>query len=186
MAVTSKLQLFRVHDERSSISSVASTVTSSFTCDPLIKWLRPHAAPWATDQLNTNKWQRRRIQTAIAKGVVLRSPPVSKLRQSDPVRAAVPGEGTTDKSGALTGVDDVGESSKDTGAAVILYPPPGRLQWTVKRFILMCKLRLLDIFNPVTECGTDAQVGVPEDNYSNLVYANKDSRSETGDNDKSP
>jgi hypothetical protein len=58
-----------------------------------------------------------------------------------------------------TAGDDRGESDHNAaGVAVLLFPPASRRNWTVRGILLTIKLWVLDIFDPVPEEGTNAQV----------------------------
>ncbi|KAL2808278.1 GNAT family N-acetyltransferase [Aspergillus granulosus] len=154
MNVNSKLPLCRVYDEPESVSAVANTITLSFAQDPLIKWLRPLAPTWARDQFATYKWQYRRIQSMIAQGIVLQSVPALK----DHWQLFLPeGSKSNDIATPLsdTITSECGGADHDAGVGLLLLPPPRRLNWTLSRLILTCKLWLLDIFDPVPEEGTN-------------------------------
>ncbi|KAL4864265.1 hypothetical protein BDV12DRAFT_189076 [Aspergillus spectabilis] len=147
MDIKSKLPLFRVYEEAKSITAVANTITLSFAQDPLIKWLRPLAPQWTRYQPETYRWQNRRVQRVIGQGIVLQSIPTTQIHRLLPRKDA--------KSKGGDGPGEGEAVSDDAGAVVLLLPPPGYLNWTLEGFLLSCKLRLLDIFRPVSEEGTN-------------------------------
>lgn len=106
--------------------------------DPVISWLRPLANPWSVTDPNTTKWQYRRVQRAVADGIVLRSLAVREIRQK------------------LHKDGDVYEH--DAGAVALLYPPRGRVRWALGRMLLSWKLWFLDMVRPVYEKGGNEQV----------------------------
>lgn len=133
-----------------SIAEVARTITISFSRDPLIQWLRPTAAPWAGDQPDTQRWQERRIRRAVLEGMVFKSACVGNLAQLFPPKRLSSKQ-------AIVG-DDLTSGEADAGAAVLLFPPSRRLEWTPKRILMALKLWLLDKFSPVSDHGTDEKV----------------------------
>ncbi|GKZ26510.1 hypothetical protein AbraIFM66951_002591 [Aspergillus brasiliensis] len=159
MATNQTLRLFRVYDERSSISAVANTITASFAQDPLITWLRPRVPPWRKDNIETYKWQYRRVQRAVADGIVLQSAPNNQILQSfspissescrveADVKGSVPEESRSED----------GDDDMDAGVVALLFPPQRHQKWTFARFVLQCKLLFLDTFCARRESGTNTQ-----------------------------
>ncbi|KAJ0415428.1 hypothetical protein BJY00DRAFT_327055 [Aspergillus carlsbadensis] len=158
MNVASDVRLCRVDDDPKSISAVANTITLAFANDPLIKWLRPLAPVWTSDQADTYRWQYRRVRRAIAEGIVLQSESVPEEYQ----QSLLPTGSRSNSTAALgshTSGDDRGLSNGDRDAetAVLLFPPKSRRKWTLSRRVLIVKLWLLDMFDPVAEKGTSPQ-----------------------------
>ncbi|KAE8382453.1 putative GNAT family N-acetyltransferase [Aspergillus bertholletiae] len=149
MASKYPVSLFEVQDDPSSVSAVAHTITLSFVSDPLIRWLRPNAAPWSSEQSSTRKWQYRRVQQAILEGVVLRSRPASQLAQELAVSRQRLGLPTSTRE-----IDDRNGGS-EAGAVALLFPPKRRETWALSRMVLAAKLWLLSWFDPVSDNGAD-------------------------------
>ncbi|PIG89344.1 GNAT family N-acetyltransferase [Aspergillus arachidicola] len=148
MANQSFLSLFETQDDPSSISAVAQTITLSFVGDPLIRWLRPSAAPWSTQQHETTKWQYRRVQQAILEGIVLRSTPATQLAQEFPTRS---------QQDPLTSVTEINDDKEwpGAGAVALLFPPKSRQTWTLNKMVLAVKLWFLSWFDRVSDNGAD-------------------------------
>jgi hypothetical protein len=49
-------------------------------------------------------------------------------------------------------------SSQDAGAAVFLFPPPGRTSWSLPRLLLACKLWFLERLAPAYDSGVREKV----------------------------
>ncbi|PYI10912.1 hypothetical protein BO78DRAFT_403485 [Aspergillus sclerotiicarbonarius CBS 121057] len=159
MAASQTLPLFRVYDERQSIRAVANTITISFAQDPLISWLRPRFPPWTRNNTETFKWQYRRVQRAIADGIVLQSGPTAHLDRFFPSRSLKRCHTEPEVLGSVIEArrSEGEDEDEDAGAVVILFPPREHRKWTLARIFLLCKLSLLDIFRSVCERGTNAQ-----------------------------
>lgn len=136
----------------SSISAVAQTITLSFVGDPLIRWLRPSAAPLSTQQHETTKWQYRRVQQAILEGIVLRSTPVTQLAQEFPTRSQ--------QKDPLTSIIEIndGKEGPEAGTVALLFPPKNRQTWTLSKMVLAVKLWFLSWFDRVSDHGADEKV----------------------------
>ncbi|OGM45339.1 GNAT family N-acetyltransferase [Aspergillus bombycis] len=133
----------------SSVSAVAQTITLSFVGDPLIRWLRPSAAPWSTQQHETNKWQYRRVQQAILEGIVLRSTSPLQLAEGFPTRSQQKDPPTS--IGEING----GNNGSGAGTVALLFPPKNRQTWTWKKITLAVKLWFLSWLDPVSDNGAD-------------------------------
>ncbi|GLA13326.1 hypothetical protein AnigIFM62618_010314 [Aspergillus niger] len=159
MAANQTLRLFRVHDERNSICAVANTITTSFAQDPLITWLRPRVPPWTKDNTETFKWQYRRVQRAVAGGIVLQSGPSYQIGRLLPPRPSESCRVEADVKGSVveeSRSEDGGEEM-DAGVVALLFPPRGAQEWSFSRFMLECKLLFLDTFCARRESGTNIQ-----------------------------
>ncbi|KAL3496403.1 GNAT family N-acetyltransferase [Aspergillus germanicus] len=156
MNADAKVELCRVRDDARAISAVANTITISFANDPLIEWLRPRAPAWSIDQPDTFKWQYRRIQRTMVQGIALQSAPAL---QKDQDHNGFRGSGLSDVSTPLlrAAIAQDTKPLEDAGAAVLLFPPPGRHRWTLRRLLLRLKLWCLDIFDPISEEGANTQ-----------------------------
>ena len=135
-----------------SISAVAQTITISFVGDPLIRWLRPRAAPWSTQQHETNKWQYRRVQQALLEGIVLRSTPATQLAQDIPT-----GGQQKNIPASICGMNDRDEGPA-AGTVAFLFPPKSRQRWTLGKLVLAVKLWFLSWLDPVSDNGADEKV----------------------------
>ncbi|BCS27820.1 GNAT family N-acetyltransferase [Aspergillus puulaauensis] len=133
MATEHQLPLFRVYDDPESLRAVANTIIFSFAQDPLIQWLRPLADLWSVTDPNTSKWQYRRVQRAVADGIVVRSAAVGEIYKNG----------------------DVYEH--DAGAVALFFPPRGRVRGTLGRMLLSWKLWFLGIVSPIHEKGGNEQ-----------------------------
>ncbi|RAL07397.1 GNAT family N-acetyltransferase [Aspergillus homomorphus CBS 101889] len=149
MASASRLELFRVHDDLRSISAVAHTVSLSFSNDPLIRWLRPAAAPWVRKQTDTFNWQYRRVQRFISEGIVFRSAPAPQVARLFPPK----GMSLRDQALAKEATDL--HEEEDAGVAIMLHPPQSQSKWTLSRLLLAAKVWLLDFIIPVTDNGAN-------------------------------
>ncbi|KAL4988796.1 hypothetical protein BDW68DRAFT_186866 [Aspergillus falconensis] len=158
MTTGQRLPLFRVYDEPRSIRAVANTITTSFAHDPLITWLRPRVPPWTRIETETFKWQYRRVQQAVAEGIVLKSGPPAEMDRLFPARTAASGDAEPKVPGSVVeeGRSENEDGDEDAGVVVLLFPQRHQ-KWTFERLLLLCKLRLLDIFRPVHEKGTKQQ-----------------------------
>ncbi|KAL6230958.1 hypothetical protein BDW75DRAFT_234007 [Aspergillus navahoensis] len=161
MTTGQRLPLFRVHDEPRSIRAVANTLTTSFAHDPLITWLRPRVPPWTTIQTETFKWQYRRVQRAVAEGIILKSGPTAQIDGLFPARTAESSDTEPKVQGSVVdksrSENEDRAEDEDAGVVVLLFPPLKRQKWTLERLLLLCKLRVLDTFRPVHEKGTKQQ-----------------------------
>ena len=133
------------------ISAVAQTISLSFSHDPLIRWLRPHAPPWTRFQTDTYRWQYRRVQRAILDGMVFRSLSVTQLGDVVPLR-------DQKSKNSETISEHITDEGTDAGAAVLLVPPKKRLRWTMTRILYALKLWILDTLSPVPDNGGDKKV----------------------------
>ncbi|KAH8435269.1 GNAT family N-acetyltransferase [Aspergillus melleus] len=140
--------LFPVQAGSRQISAVAQTISLSFSHDPLIRWLRPHAPPWTRFQPDTYRWQYRRVQRAILDGIVFRSLSVTQLAELVPLRDQKPKQPETVS-------EHITEEGTDAGAAVLLVPPKELLHWTTTRVLYAIKLWILDTLSPVPDNGGD-------------------------------
>ncbi|RAK95301.1 GNAT family N-acetyltransferase [Aspergillus ibericus CBS 121593] len=159
MAAGQILPLFRVRDERESVRAVANTITISFAQDPLIKWLRPRVPLWTRNNKGTFKWQYRRVQRAIADGIVLQSGPAAHIDRLFPSGSSESCHTEPEMLGSVAAQsssknDDGGE---DAGVVVMLFPPAGHKRWTLERLFLLCKLSLLEVFRSVCDRGTNSE-----------------------------
>lgn len=109
----------------------------------MIYWLRPLADPWSVIDPNTSKWQYRRVQRAVAEGIVLRGATVSEI-----------GQGFEKDGEAYEGLN----VEQDAGAVALLFPPRGRCRWSLGSILLLWKLWFLDILRPVYERGANEKV----------------------------
>ncbi|KAI9040532.1 GNAT family N-acetyltransferase [Aspergillus affinis] len=137
-----------VHADSRDISAVAQTISLSFSRDPLIRWLRPHAPPWTRFQPDTYRWQYRRVQRAIVDGMVFRSLSVTHLAELVPLR-----DQKSKQSEIVS--EHITDEGTDAEAAVLLVPPKKRLRWTVTRVLYAIKLWILDKLSPVPDNGGD-------------------------------
>jgi hypothetical protein len=157
------------HRTESSIPAIARTVHHAFSSDPLIRWLRPNATPWAQQRTGTGSWQYRRIQRIMAWGEVFRSDDVGQMADKYPQR--VRSKASTGTPAAyvtalpemepkISMEEDGGlnSSRQDAGAVVFLFPPPGRASWSLSRIWLACKLWFLDRLAPAHDSGVREKV----------------------------
>ncbi|KAJ5338231.1 hypothetical protein N7452_004959 [Penicillium brevicompactum] len=167
-----KVDLFPVR-EKHYIPAVARTIHKSFSSDPLIRWLRPNAVPWAHQNTSTWNWQYRRIQHIMSKGEVFRSMGVEQMAVPYPQKglSQEPAIATSDRvnlsdqklPASLCGEDN-SNFDDDAGAVVFLFPPPGRITWSIPRICLACKLWLLDWLKPAHDSGAREKTRYPSDN----------------------
>ncbi|PYI21440.1 GNAT family N-acetyltransferase [Aspergillus japonicus CBS 114.51] len=139
--------LFRI--DLRSVSAVAHTISLSFSNDPLIRWLRPAAAPWMRQHTSTFNWQYRRVQRSISEGFVFQSAPVHQIAHLFP-----PNRGASDSSAFIKKIPDC-HDEMDAGVAIMLYPPSRQSRWTIERLILTVKVWFLDLVSPVTDDGAN-------------------------------
>jgi len=137
-----------------SISAAARTINQSFAADPLIRWLRPHAAPWGENDAQSMRWQRRRVTRALAEGSVIGlwgSRPVSSAQAQS---MTAPIKNSHQKSTV--------PSLDDSYAAVAIFEFPAR-SWREKisRLISSLWVWLLDFAYPVPDPGSDENVYIP-------------------------
>ncbi|KAB8264782.1 putative GNAT family N-acetyltransferase [Aspergillus pseudonomiae] len=137
------------HLDPPSVSAVAQTITLSFVGDPLIRWLRPSAAPWSTQEHETNKWQYRRVQQAILEGIVLRSTSAPQLAQEFPACSQQKGLP------ASLGEINSGHDGPDAGTVALLFPPKNQQTWKWNKIALAVKLWFLSWLDPVSDNGAD-------------------------------
>ncbi|RAH47198.1 GNAT family N-acetyltransferase [Aspergillus brunneoviolaceus CBS 621.78] len=147
MASTPRLDFFRVHDDLRSVSAVAHTISLSFSNDPLIRWLRPAAAPWMRQHTSTFNWQYRRVQRFISEGLVFQSAPVHQIAHLFPSNRQV-----SQNSAVIQKIPN-SRDEKDAGVAIMLYPPSRQIKWTIGRLLLIAKVWFLDLISPVTDNG---------------------------------
>ncbi|KAK4862523.1 hypothetical protein LT330_002656 [Penicillium expansum] len=151
-----KVDLFPVHKEYL-IPAIARTVHLAFSSDPLIRWLRPNAAPWAEQDTGRWSWQYRRIQRIMLGGEVFKSADVREMAKDYPTngRDQLSTETPVSPDAALSKKDP--ETSlhedDDAGAVVFLFPPSGRKPWSLSRIWLACKLWLLNCLAPAHDSG---------------------------------
>lgn len=156
---------FLTRIDQKSIAAAANTINRSFSCDPLIQWLRPNGLAWECLDAQTCKWQRRRIQQALCQGIVLQSACVQDIREKMAVlsKANPPQLKTPAVDAAALDITN-GERKKevpeclDSGAVIILFPPMKHIKWSFSRLMLACKVWLLDWIDPATDKGTDSSV----------------------------
>ncbi|OJI89134.1 hypothetical protein ASPTUDRAFT_206115 [Aspergillus tubingensis CBS 134.48] len=159
MTANQTLRLFRVHDEPNTISAVGNTITISFAQDPLIKWLRPHAPPWTKYNAEICNWQYRRVQRAVAEGIVLQSGPSYQIARCFPSRPSGSCHVGPDAKGSVAEErwSEDGDENKDAGVVALLFPPRRHQKWTLAKLVLQFKLLFLDIFCARRESGTNVQ-----------------------------
>ena len=143
------------------------TIHHAFYSDPLIRWLRPNAAPWVQQDTGTWSWQYRRIQRIIFEGQVFASGCVGQMakqyphrqRYQEPTKNADAAVATLPEKEPTTSLHDEEFASRDdAGAVVFLFPPPGHLSWSIPRIWMACKLWLLDHFIPAYDSGAREKV----------------------------
>ncbi|KAJ5108061.1 hypothetical protein N7456_004736 [Penicillium angulare] len=141
----------------SSIAPVIRTVNYAFSSDPLIQWLRPNATPWAQQDKDVQRWQRRRIQSIMLHGMVLQSAKVNDMmalelpRQQRKKASAVHEREAEVPDATSTSEAEMGLN--DTGAVVFLFPPKCQLDWSPARLWQAFKLFILDILSPANDTG---------------------------------
>ncbi|GAT29873.1 GNAT family N-acetyltransferase [Aspergillus luchuensis] len=142
MTANQTLRLLRVHD------------------DPLITWLRPRAPAWTKYNIELCNWQYRRVQRAVAEGIVLQSGPIYQIARCFPPRPSEPCLVGPDVKGSVAkeSWSEGGDEDKDAGVVALLFPPRRHQKWTLEKLVLQFKLVLLDIFCARRESGTDVQV----------------------------
>jgi hypothetical protein len=131
----------------------------------LIQWLRPNGLAWEYLDAQICKWQRRRIQQALAQGIVCQSASVQDIREKMPLLSK--NKPPQPKISALNvATSDIANTERETqasgfsdsGAVVILFPPKRHIRWSFARLMLACKVWLLDRIDPAIDKGTDCSV----------------------------
>jgi hypothetical protein len=81
--------------------------------------------------------------------MVFQSAPTTQLAKLFPSK---------DPSKAPTICDIERKDRLDAGSAILLFPPYGRLKWTIGRMLLAVRLWVKDKFSPVPDKGADEGV----------------------------
>ncbi|KAJ5375633.1 hypothetical protein N7517_007639 [Penicillium concentricum] len=141
---------------RSDSPSVQS-ITTAFSSDPLIKWLRPNAKPWDYQDALTQRWQHRRIKSVMSEGIVLQSASVGQIAEEYPRKnkKAEPSDGAAaPRKTAHVSVPEnpvIATNQGEAGAVVFLYPPKEHRPWSISSMWYSWKMWLLELFNPVKD-----------------------------------
>ena len=155
----------RLMTDSKQIMAAARTINQSFTADPLIRWLRPNARPWAENDAQSMKWQYRRVKRALAEGSVIgfSACNINKSAHAEPTKAA--GDDAYRK--------HTSSSPLDSYAAIAIFEFHQH-GWKERmgRFSPSAWMWLLDRICPVADPGSDDKVLAPflHSNMPRLCY----------------
>lgn len=95
----------------------------------------------------------------MSRGQVLQSESVGQMAQDFQKKSSTSKDGAALEKGSRISVSqDLDITSSDAGAVVFLHPPAAHFGWSLSRTLLICKVWLLELFNPAFDEGCKEKV----------------------------